>query len=75
MESQNVTNPEEKVRSALSSKWSKLTNIEVKDIVKDHNKLSGALKKSYSMSIDKAQKESAAFFKPFEQKNDSGIKN
>ncbi len=68
MESQQSTNPEAKISLALSTKWSKLTSPEVKEIVANHNKLPEVLKRRYSMSKDDAQKESASFFKPYEQK-------
>lgn len=68
MESQKTTNPEEQIRSALTLKWPKLSSPEVKEIIANHDKLSAVLKRRYSLSRDDAQKESTAFFKPFDEK-------
>lgn len=75
MESPTSTNPEEKISTALTSKWSKLTSPEVKEIVQDHDKLPEVLKRRYSMSKDDAQRASLSFFKPYERKKFSGQKN
>ena len=74
MESQRAANPSAKIRSELTSKWSKLTTQEVKEIFENHNKLPEALKRRYSMSEDDAQKESALFFKPYDKKKFSAQK-
>lgn len=74
MENQKISNSEEKIRTALKSKWSKLSNPELQDVSHDHGKLADILKKHYALSKDDAKNQATSFFKPYEKKNVSGMR-
>lgn len=74
MENQKNSQSEESIRTALTTKWAKLTAPEVKEIMSDHSKLTSSLKSRYSMTKEEAQSASVTFFKPYEVKKVVGQK-
>jgi len=60
--------PQEKIRTQLTSKWPRLSKGEVEDILSHHDHLGDSLKKHYNLSSVDAKKQAEKFFKSQEAK-------